>query len=323
MQPNYTLILVSVVILFSYFGLINAEEQVLVASNAIVYLKVDVKSNDPGISWLFDNWVTIPRKSSIREIVAKLTPVSGIAALYPDSDPNNLQYIVILTYRQAVNNNTEFIKFIKNKLSNELGAKSNWTTYTESGFQIIYGTDTSWTKKIGYAILDHQLIIGNNLAAIQTTIQVYLRKIKHIITVPDIVAGGASSIPRRDIIIFCNNNHQHFAKFLLLREKKWKMSLLLSAEDIRSIVIEMDIINSDRLRGTMLFDVAKINRIKDVIDDAEFIGEAFRRKFIAQKIDWKSKVVTRNNYVTLEFEVGGLEPLWLELFKVGGFAIIR
>lgn len=65
------------------------------------------------------------------------------------------------------------------------------------------------------------------------------------------------------------------------------------------------------------------SRIEEIRDDAEFLGEAFRRKFIAEKIGYTSKVEVKDKTVVLTFDIQGLEPLWKRLFEQGVLELFR
>jgi hypothetical protein len=101
------------------------------------------------------------------------------------------------------------------------------------------------------------------------------------------------------------------------------MSLLLSAGDLEWMASGFDVLDSNRVAGTIVFQGRAESAVPDIADDAEFLGETFRRKFTAEKIDYTSSVSIDGTLVTLDFEVEGLEPLWLRLFEDGVLSLIR
>ena len=101
------------------------------------------------------------------------------------------------------------------------------------------------------------------------------------------------------------------------QEKKWGISLLLSARDISSIIMGIDFVDGEKIKGNIIFKAKNLNAIPDIQDDAGFIGEALRRKFTYSKMIYKRQVTTNGNYVTLNFEMAGLKPLFRELFDEG------
>ena len=54
-----------------------------------------------------------------------------------------------------------------------------------------------------------------------------------------------------------------------------------------------------------------------------FLGEAIKRKFIAEKINYSSEVRVKNRTVILTFTIEGIEPLWKRLFAKGVLSLIQ
>jgi hypothetical protein len=322
MQFRHGLVLLTFITVLVFVLMLNAEE-VPVALDAVAFLQMKIKPTDPGISWLYHHWTTTPRPSSIREIVAKQAPISGMVALYPEPVANKTQYIALLAFSESVENNHEFTTFIGKKLQTEIGEGAPFIKYSQAGTAVLFATNTVSKKGIGYAFSANQAMIGNNLTNLQKTIQVLKGKLAGITTQPDYIQIKGVGTMNPDIVVYCNNNQQQFTRFLSAREKKWNMSLLLSAKVLRCMLIELDVVDADKLQGMMIFKAANPKAIPDIADDAGFLGEAIRRKFVAQKIKWKSRVTTSGDYIILPFEVTGLKPLWLDLFKSGGLSTVK
>jgi hypothetical protein len=121
----------------------------------------------------------------------------------------------------------------------------------------------------------------------------------------------------KDGLLFADNAGSQFANFLAPREKKWNMDLLLSADSLVYMGASLDIVSSSKLSGTIIFQAARADQLSDVKDDANFIGDAFKRKFLADKIQYTSKVEVKDSTVTLNFQMDGLEALWTRLFDGG------
>ena len=101
------------------------------------------------------------------------------------------------------------------------------------------------------------------------------------------------------------------------------MTLLLSAEDLEWLGFSFVIIDSNRISGVFTFQGTPDAFIEDIQDDAEFLGEAFKRKFIAEKIDYSGEVEVKDMTVRLKFHIEGVEPLWKELYKKGPLSVIN
>jgi len=141
-------------------------------------------------------------------------------------------------------------------------------------------------------------------------------------------SGGYNRVRSRfprdtDGFLFTDNENLKFAQFLHPLEDKWKMSLLLSAEYLEWMGAAFDVVDSTRVNGQFVFQGKDTTHIDDIRDDAEFLGEAFKRKFMAEKIDYSSSVEVSGSTVVLDFEISGIKPLWENLFEQGVLSIIR
>jgi hypothetical protein len=133
-------------------------------------------------------------------------------------------------------------------------------------------------------------------------------------------AGKLSA--EEDVILFGSNSSGQFAEFLDPLQDKWRLTLLLSADSLEWIGSSFDVADSNTIKGKIIFKSKDSGGVDDVADDASFIGEAFKRKFMAENIEYSSKVTVEGTYVTLTFDVTGLEPLWLKLFEDGAMSVI-
>jgi hypothetical protein len=117
--------------------------------------------------------------------------------------------------------------------------------------------------------------------------------------------------------LFSNNSESQFVNFLQPLEKKWGMTVLLSAEHLQWMGASFDFVDSERVLGKFAFKGKDTSHLPDIQDDAEFMGETFKRKFIAEEIDYDGDVLVEDKTVILNFKVEGLEPLWTNLFEQG------
>ena len=101
------------------------------------------------------------------------------------------------------------------------------------------------------------------------------------------------------------------------------MSLLLSADYLQWMGASFDFIDSQRVSGRFVFQGKDTSHIEDIRDDAKFLGETFKRKFIADKIDYESNVEVNGTTVVLNIQIQGLEPLWTKLFEQGVLSLFQ
>jgi hypothetical protein len=127
----------------------------------------------------------------------------------------------------------------------------------------------------------------------------------------------------QDGLLFTDNSGSQFVQFLRPLEDKWGMSILLSADYLQWMGASFDIIDTQRVSGQFVLQGKDTSHIEDIQDDADFLGETFKRKFIAEKINYESNVQVDGKTVVLNFQIEGLEPLWTTLFEQGVLSLFR
>jgi hypothetical protein len=264
------------------------------------------------VSWLINAWINSPRKSPLRDLFNAVPAQELSVALFPAKGKMlNMLLVVEIPKGQKVD---------KALLDSLIETKSggSLSTATHKNASVTYTSAQDIDDYAAYTM------VGNTLLAAAS-----LEILKKALDGPTVSRGAGyknmqSTISSdQDGMLFADNSGSRFVQFLRPLEDKWRMSLLLAADYLQWMGASFDFVDSQRVSGKFVFQGADTPHIEDIRDDAEFLGETFKRKFIADKIDYKSDVQVEGKTVVLNFEISGLEPLWTKLFGQGVLSLFR
>jgi len=284
------------------------DTQKRIPAEAVAVVTILNIQSDPGISKLIDSWFKSKRQSPLKELLKTLAPQEMSIAFLPESKDKAMRAIAVLALPKGASPDKAKLEAV---IVGSKGPKVDSLGY--KGATIFFGSGKANPADFGaYVLVEDQLVLGTDAAAVKKAID------------GPAVDGGANYAKAvgqiaqgRDVLLFADNTDSQFANFLAPREKKWNMDLLLSADSLAYVGASFDVQSLSKLSGTIVFQAAKAGGLADVKDDAGFIGEAFKRKFIADKIQYTSKVETKDSTVILTFQMDGMEPLWTKLFDGG------
>lgn len=305
-----------ILLLLSAAGMIleGAETHNVIPGSCIAVTTITNIQSDPGVSWLITSWISGPRESPLREFLNTTSFDELSIAVFPPKSDNPLYLLVVIHI-------TKGAKFDKAKLTKIITNDSDTAvkSISHNGTVINFTEDKNIPKDYSaYTVLGDRVLIGTDADIL-----------KLAITGPS-VEGSAGYLKAKEWfsgadegILFADNSSSKFVDFLKPLEKKWKMTLFLSAEELEWMGFSFDIIDSNRISGEFTFQGTPDAFIEDIQDDAEFLGEAFKRKFIAEKIEYSGNVSVQDMTVRLKLYIEGIEPLWKELYKKGPLSVIN
>ena len=285
-----------------------------VPSGSVVTIRVNRLGTDPGVSWLVETWHATPRDDSrLRNVLSPGIFTDVSVAVMPAAGAESLRLLMIATIAPG---QTPSSSGLDSVIAN---SSSAIRTDTVAGISVRYnGSPTEGQDFAAYAVRGDTLYLASSRDVMRESLQA--GSLSGLATFSDMSSRVDMAA---DGVLFATNEGGAFADFLSPLEQKWQMSLLLSAQDLEWMASSFDVIDSERVIGRILFMGSSSSALPDITDDAEFLGEAFRRKFIGENISYTSSVSTDGLLVALDFEVEGLESLWNRLFENGVFSIIR
>jgi len=289
-----------------------AETLQFVPDSCFSVVTVSNVQSDRGVSWLINAWINSPRKSPLRDLLNAVPAQELSVALFP-AKGETLNMLLVVEFPKGR-------KVDKALLDNLIETKSGGpvTTITLNNTTVTYTSAQDIDDYAAYTM------VGNTLLAASS-----LDILKKALDGPSVSQGAgyknmqSTLSSGQDGMLFTDNSGSRFVKFLRPLEDKWRMSLLLAVDYLQWMGASFDFVDSQRVSGQFVFQGADTSYIEDIRDDAEFLGETFKRKFIADKIDYKSDVQVDGKTVVLTFEISGLEPLWTKLFGQGVLSLFR
>ncbi|KPJ84131.1 MAG: hypothetical protein AMS17_16645 [Spirochaetes bacterium DG_61] len=269
--------------------------------------------SDPGVSWMLDAWINSPRQSPLRELLKATTVKEMSVAVFSPKSESLLNLLCVMKLEKGA-------KVDKEKLNNIIlpDPEATIQSLTYKGSSIAHVQGDVPEDFSAYTILQDMILIGSDVDVVKMGIDgpsinksaVY-QKAKNYFT------------QAKDGLLFADNSGAKFVEFLQPLEEKWKITLLLSSEYLDWMGSSFDMVDSNRASGIFVFQGADTSHIDEIKDDAEFLGEAFKRKFIAEKINYTSTVEVKGSSVVLNMQISGIEPLWKKLFEQGVLTLIR
>ncbi len=303
-----------VVMFFVYTGTRASETQQLIPNSSIAHVTISEVQKDSGLNWLLDSWIHSPRKSPLRRFFSSNAPGEMSIAVFPQEDASslNLFLAVELSGKKKIGN-----AMLDEIILPDTDTKVNSITYKNHIVRFVPVEETG-EEFSAYTVWDDKVLVGTNIDVLKyavdgpsVTQSAGYKKVKSLIS------------KDTDGFLFADNENLKFVQFLHPLEDKWKMSLLLSAEYLEWMGASFDVVDSTRVNGQFVFQGKDTSHIDDIQDDAEFLGEAFKRKFMAEKIDYTSSVEVNGATVVLDFKIAGLKSLWEQLFEQGVLSVIR
>lgn len=282
-----------------------------VPNGSVVFVTVSDLDSDPGMSWLLSSWQASDRESGLRTVFGTVSyDEVSVAVLGTDSGGSPRMLMVASLLGSFPTSAFDAVIQVDGAQIKEAAASGTTIRYIDSRpSDLDFGA---------YALQGNVVMLGADRSVIEEALSAgpisANQGLKSMGSLLELSSNG---------ILFADNDDTLFADFLAPLEQKWGMSLLLSADQLEWMGSAFDVVDSNTIDGTIVFKGGAGSTVADIRDDAEFLGEAFRRKFMAEQIAYESDVTVDGNTVTLAFEMTGLEPLWLRLFEQGVLSIIQ
>jgi hypothetical protein len=284
------------------------DTQKLIPAQAVAVVTVVNVQSDAGLSWMLGAWSKSKNQTPLKDLVKSLSPQELSVAFLPESKDSPMRALAVIALPKGASPDKALLE---KAVGGAAGSKLESISY--KGASIFSAPGGVALSDFGaYAMAQDKLVLGSDADAIKKALDG-----PAVDSSTDYAKALAQAPKGMDATLFAENAQSQFALFLGPRQKKWNMELLLSADALAYVGASFDFAGSSKLTGTIVFQAAKADRIADLKDDASFIGEAFKRKFLADKIQYSGKVDAKDNTVTLTFQMDGLEPLWTKLFDGG------
>jgi len=305
------LITAAVITLFITPSLARGEEESLLHRDTLVAFHIINSPKDPGVSWLLTNWLS-QIKASKKFLPEQKHAFSDLFKIMPKDIEGGIINKDILVIIAPVPSNSNTLKDALFKIIKKIKPLEKFNYKEYKGY---YRADETKLRLSGFAVSENYVILTSNSGYIKQTVDILKGKKQRLSDDSRYEEIMALLPSKSDITLFANNKDRGFSKVLKEWEKQWKMTVFLSAPYLDSMGLSFDVIDGDKIKGVFIFKCLQKEKIPDVLDDAKFLGEVFRRKFAKEKIKYTSNVTLKNDFVFLDLEASGLKPLWVKLFN--------
>ena len=95
-------------------------------------------------------------------------------------------------------------------------------------------------------------------------------------------------------------------------ERKNAFIIFPTVDSIKWISGYLDIVNADKIKGSLIFKYKELTDVAEVKKDIHFFAEIFRRCFRANGLNFTQEMISHSDFIDLNFEVSGLR-----IFMVG------
>src|ERR1700675_2431270 len=70
-------------------------ESLLISTDAVGFAEVSLNKTDPGMSWMINQWLKVPRSNSIKSFMQKYNAEKVISAVYTNPKTGELRFVVV------------------------------------------------------------------------------------------------------------------------------------------------------------------------------------------------------------------------------------
>ncbi len=211
---------------------------------------------------------------------------------------------------QLTGQGEQFNKFLVENLGSFVAVDQNWQKKEVAGAKIYFDSRGESNEKLtSFSVAADQIILASNSDLIG---QCLVAAAKH-----NSVTGSAwylslanTAMKDYDGAVFINNQGREFTSYLKTWEQNNKMVVLLSKDWIDTLGFSFSFSDGNRLRGRIVFQCSQLGKVPLVKSDAEFLGEAAKRRYSAGQLDIKSKVTVNGTRVTMDFEAVNWRPIF-------------
>ena len=283
-------------------------------SSCPIYAYFDVNGQDPGMKWFVQNWFDGVLKSGIDENQKK-----NMNSLYQKLFPFRLS-VDLLRQNGSAYDYAVVLDFMTRPEDQQLYILNTFKQLLYGGAQSVsqkaYKNYNYWfnpanTKTDVLNVcgrIDSNLVITNEKKNFLKIVDDNKDRTK-VLTASPQYGKMVKLAKKADGIIYFNNAGRQFTGVLKEFEKKSGITLLLSIDVIRAVIVSLDIVDEKTARGEFIFDCSDESFIEDVVDDAEFLWEAISRKINSPELKITRKVTKDRNTVRLNFTITGIKQL--------------
>jgi hypothetical protein len=231
------------------------------------------------------------------------TEISG-ALIAPENGNNVLIIAPDLSGKAAQLN-----RFLIENLGTLVAVDQEWQKRNEAGANIYFDRRGEENEKLtSFCVQDHKVLLASNSSLVNQLLRTG-GKPDNITADPLYRELAASALKDYDGLVYIDNGKHDFSRELKKWEDNNKMVVLLSSDWIAGVFVSFKLTAADQVKGRIVFKTNDRAKLPLVRNDAQFLGEAAKRRYGASQLDIKSKVTENGSRVTLDFEASNWRPI--------------
>lgn len=202
-----------------------------------------------------------------------------------------------------------FNRFLIENLGNLVGLDKQWQKKDSSSGEISYHIQGETNEKLtAFAVLQERVFLASNSQLVEKILATQAKS-DGIGKSPWHKLFFAKNIADYDGFMCIDNRQRCFTSKLKEWETKNKLKVLLSSDFLDGLSVSFILKSADKVQGRIIFLCSDPAKVALVNNDAQFLGEVARRKFMYAHLDYKSKVAVEGNTVILDFELNNIKSV--------------
>ncbi|MFA5145039.1 MAG: hypothetical protein WC723_03425 [Candidatus Omnitrophota bacterium] len=296
------------------FTFIPQDSQIVISFNML--------KNDEGVSYLkkqlrerfIKQCIVQSKKRAVLDIYNWSGDINAAIGVKFSKDGKKYRVLLVLGFPENLSGKIERMA----KIVESLLTKRNPLRYMSYGkYEIGYSSDRYPREFSSYCVTGNSLLISSDKEMLKEALSVHgVKSRQTILNNLDFQRVLDNKIGTlRDCFVFINFIDSEFMNAVKLWQNKY-FTFLLSGKMLKYAVLELDIVNKDRINGALhLVPVKKENASEEIRDDFFFIDEILKRKCSAESINYNSRKNELTNGLDLYFSMYNLNTFWERLNK--------
>jgi len=270
----------------------------LIPTDAFAYVSLKISLNGSGVSDLVNNLRLIANNPAV-----KIRERFFIKFIIPFFLPMEAATTFILNSKTK---NTDYLIFIKN---NRLARLFRLSALLK--FKPIKGNK--------YIIFNDTIIVAKQFSLTESALNSY--KQRPVSLTSRFLDNFRTLKDTKDAVLFINNGDSYFSQFINNLERKNTYIIFPTVNSIEWISGYLDIVNADKIKGSLIFKYKELTDVEAVKGDIHFLFEIFHRCFRANSLNFIKEMIVRNDSIDLNFEISGLRAFMANFLNQKGVNI--
>lgn len=154
-----------------------------------------------------------------------------------------------------------------------------------------------------YVVIGNYIVIANDPTILRKVADTYMGKKPSIIETQEFIQNWTKSQQDYDVVMYITNKNQELTNSLDSWKKEMGFILFTSSDILRSVWIYFDLVDKENIKGKMVFSPLRDDPQSRILNDAQYLVEAMRRKFIAENLSYDTKIDIVNKETILNVNI--------------------